>query len=764
MNLLRPLLCCLLASVVLLASVGATSVALAEDTASTEQTGDDDDSAHPEATDADDDDSATGDDDDSTNGDDDDSATAEPTGPKAPAGPTSKLPPTTLIVEEEVVVTATGQERVLSDSPVPVLLVRSEDLREHGGRDLGEALRRAPGLALEVSDYSDSFGGTGLSLSGAEARHTLVLIDGRPVAGDSGGIVDLGQIPTDLIERVEIVEGPMSALYGSDAIGGVLNIITKKAVEGARIAGHSSYGSFHDQTHGIELSAGNGEVGAGLSVNYQYFDGVADERWLGWPPGDQGPYARYLVPRSHQVGGHGSFNVRKGAFHLNLSALADHQRRQGESAELYPDPVGTLVYSDPRAQTRFVGNARAAFQLSRVRFVDLDIGGTLFHSTSGHEQQAGPDFRRREGLDHLLQMRLRAALDIETLMLLQGGLELYRQDLEVHSESYQGEDIEPRKITELAERTVHRFEPYIHIDWFATPWLEVLAGFRGSIHQTYGFQPIPSVSLNFKPWNFTRIRISAGRGYRAPDLKELYYEFDHSHLGYLVLGNEDLQAEGSWGGNLSIEQRRLGGALTVRLGGFVNYFEQLIELRLDPAASEPGLVVYRYNNLGRAITAGGQFYMLLDLRYLEASGTYRYLFSRDLERGGDLLSRPQHSGSVSVVGKIPKIGLRLGVSFSAKGKYLSEVPNLEGTGLVSELDYVVSEPVLNLSSHVAWKPKAALEIYANFSNLLGQAREPGDYDRLESPLGRTFSVGVRVGFDKPKAKAESKDENDRDAH
>jgi outer membrane receptor for ferrienterochelin and colicins len=740
----------------------------AQQSTSKNQTGDDDDSAHEAGDDddsaheaGDDDDSAqeSGDDDDSAqeSGDDDDSAAPdEQSQQKIQATPQENPSVPHLIVEEEIVVTATGEERVLSESPVPVLLIRSQDLREHGASDLGEALRRAPGLALDVSNFSDQFGGSGISLSGAEPRHTLVLIDGRPVAGDSAGVVDLGQIPADMIERVEIVEGPMSALYGSDAIGGVLNIITKGAADGASIGGHSSYGSLHKQTHGIEGTAGNGEVGGRFNINYQYFDGAADERWLKWTTSDPGPYARYLVPPSHQIGGQGSFDISKGRFRLGLSALANHQQTRAESADLYPEPVGTLLYSDPRSQTRFVGNARVAFQLSRVRFVDLDIGGTLFRSSSEHEQQNGPDFRRRNALDHLFQMRLRAALDIEELLLLQGGVELYRQDLNVESQRYAGAGLEPELIAELPARTVHRVEPYLHIDWFATSWLELLAGFRGAIHQTFGFQAIPSLSLNFKPWRFTRIRLSAGRGYRAPDLKELYYEFDHSHLGYMVLGNEELEAERSWGTNLSIEQRRLGGALTVRLGGFLNYFEELIELRLDPSASEAGLVVYRYNNLGRALTVGGQLFMLLDLRYLEASGTYRYLFSRDLERGSELISRPQHSGSISVVGKIPKIKLRFGASLSGKSSYLSEVPNLQGTGLVSELQTTLSAPIINLGAHISWKPIPALEIHANFSNLLDQKREPGDYDRLEAPLGRTVSVGVRMQFDKPKQPSEDK--------
>jgi len=747
----------------------------AQEEPSSNQTGDDDDSGHSDddsaedssdedtgSADGDDDDSAEGSSDEDTgsaDGDDDDSASPVEGEPEAlQAAAQDNADAVSLIAEEEIVVTATGEERVLSDSPVPVLLLRNQDLREHGANNLGEALRRAPGLALDVSDFGDQFGGSGIALSGAEARHTLVLIDGRPVAGDSAGVVDLSQIPADMIERVEIVEGPMSALYGSDAIGGVLNIITKAAGDGASIGGHSSYGSFHEQSHGIEGSAGNGEVGGRFNINYQYFGGAEDERWLNWPTGDSGPYARYLVPPSHQIGGQGSVDIRRGRFRLGLSALANHQQRLSESADLYPEPVGTLLYSDPRNQTRFVGNARVAFQLSKVRFVDMDVGGTLFRSASAHEQQDGPDFRQRDAFDHLLQMRLRAALDIEKLLLLQGGIELYRQDLEVKSERYAGAGLDPTVVTELPSRTVHRFEPYLHIDWFATPWLEVLGGFRAAVHQTFGFQAIPSLSLNFKPWRFTRIRLSGGRGYRAPDLKELYYEFDHSHLGYMVLGNEELEAERSWGANLSVEQRRLGGALTMRLGGFVNYFEELIELRLDPSASEAGLVVYQYGNLGRAITAGGQLFMLLDLRYLEASGTYRYLFSRDLERGGELISRPQHTGSLSLVGKIPQIKLRFGASLSGKSSYLSEVPNLQGTGLVGELETTTSDPIINLSAHLSWKPIPALEIHANFSNLLDQRREPGDYDRLEAPLGRTMSIGVRVQFDKPKTVAE--DEND----
>ncbi len=673
----------------------------------------------------------------------------------------SPIPP--LSVYEELVVTATGEERVLSDSPIPVLLLREQDLREHGANNLGEALRRAPGLALDVHNYGDQFGGSGLSLSGAEARHTLVLIDGRPVAGDSNGVVDISQIPAELVERVEIVEGPMSALYGSDAIGGVLNIITRSANAGSAIGGSSRYGSHHQQSHALSASHGNDLIGASLNLNYQYFDGLEDQNWLNWPGGDSGPYSRYLMPPAHQLGVQGNFALHAGRFRLKLSSLLNHHRRQGESAELYPEPVGTLQYSDPRQQTRWVSNAHFALQLSKTRFVDLDLGGTLFQSSSAHRQQQGPDFRQRQGRDGLFQLRLRAALDIESSLLLQGGLELYRQDLEVTSERYSGEDQAPETIIELPDKAVHRVEPYLHLDWFARPWLEVLAGFRTTIHETFGVQPIPSISLNFKPWRFTRLRISAGRGYRAPDLKELFYEFDHSHLGYLVLGNDELQAESSWGANLSLEQRRLGGVLTLRIGGFVNYFTELIELRLNPAASQAGLVVYRYDNLGRALTAGAQLFMLLDLPYLEASGSWRYLFSRDLERGGHLVSRPEHSGSLSLMGKIPQARLRLGAQLSGKSSYLSEVPNLEGTGLVSELETVDSPPIVMLGLLISWRPIAALEIHANLSNLLDQRRDPGDFDRLESPLGRTFTVGVRLRFDKAQGRNRPPPKENNDA-
>ena len=155
---------------------------------------------------------------------------------------------------QEVVVTGTGTQHLLKDAPVQTEVITQKMLRDYGGRTLEDILA---GLTSSLS-FNESDMGSGMQLNGLGNSYILILVDGKRIHGDVGGENDLSLIDPQNIEKIEIVKGASSALYGSDAIAGVINIITKKHDSGLLLENTSRVGSYGDlrQHNGIGLRMG----------------------------------------------------------------------------------------------------------------------------------------------------------------------------------------------------------------------------------------------------------------------------------------------------------------------------------------------------------------------------------------------------------------------------------------------------------------------------------------------------------------------------
>lgn len=130
----------------------------------------------------------------------------------------------TLLSMEEVVVTATRQERRLGNVAIPVNLIQRKQIQQAGSLRLRDILQEQPGIQL-TSNF-----GTGIQMQGLNPEHTLILLDGQPLVGRTSGVLDVSRIALSGIKRIEVVKGPSSSLYGSEAMAGVINLITENPV------------------------------------------------------------------------------------------------------------------------------------------------------------------------------------------------------------------------------------------------------------------------------------------------------------------------------------------------------------------------------------------------------------------------------------------------------------------------------------------------------------------------------------------------------
>lgn len=161
---------------------------------------------------------------------------------------------------KEVIVTGTRTERSVATLPLPTQIITGESIRKSGLSRLNEIIQEQTGL-ITVPDFG---GGEGIQMQGLDAAYVMILIDGQPLFGRSAGTLDLSRISVNNIEKIEIVKGASSSLYGSEALAGVVNIITKKTTTTEQLKSNFNYKLATFNTHDISTSLEYGKKKIGF--------------------------------------------------------------------------------------------------------------------------------------------------------------------------------------------------------------------------------------------------------------------------------------------------------------------------------------------------------------------------------------------------------------------------------------------------------------------------------------------------------------------
>jgi outer membrane receptor for ferrienterochelin and colicins len=657
---------------------------------------------------------APSDDDDSAPaGDDDDSA------PEGEQGDVEHLP----AVEETLVVTATGEGRLLSDVPVPVRVVDEEAIRRSTAGDAADLLRRAPGIPVMSHGVDQRGGVAGISLQGVPAGRTLILIDGRPVSGDVGGVVDLSQFPADFLERIEIVEGPMSALYGSDALGGVVNLISRRPPPGSRISGRIQAASDKAVDGGLTLSSSQADgLHWGATVTARIAEGIDLD-----PSGE----ATNLDDRK-SLGLRLIAGLRRPKDRIELTGSWSHDAREGVFVRHNAAIQHDAVYDGRKRHDRIDGSASWVHDFDEHARVRVEIDGTDYGFGLEEDLRDSPVTSVRRARTGAFAGRFRLDLHSVSEASAMAGVEGRWETLRVHQDRVEPGGLE-RRLEEVAPTHEWSIEPWTQADLrLFSDRLEIIGGVRLSIHDAYGVAPAPSLAIRVNLWRDATLRVSGGRGYRAPSLKDRYLIFDHSALGYVVYGDPDLRPESSWGANLSLEQR-FSDVATLRIGGYANRLTDLITYVFDGAASTDGLNVYRSTNIAGARTVGAQVTGDLRLPFLVTTVAYRFLWAWS-DDGFFLPDSPIHGLRATVEVILAKIELSLynGVSWESE-RFVDDAQQLRSPGLVR----------WDARLEKRFSGRHDLAIFVGVDNILNQRRDPNAEGDFRPVDGRRVLLGVR---------------------
>jgi outer membrane receptor for ferrienterochelin and colicins len=502
---------------------------------------------------------------------------------------------------DTVVVTASRREERLRNTVVATELIGAREIARAPVADLGALLSRFAGIQLDAGVPA----GHGVALRGLGGPRVLILIDGQPMAGRVNGTLDLARIPLRLIERVEVVKGPQSTLYGSAAMGGVINVVTRRpANRGAEVGVAALSGSQQRRELAGHAEGGSGEWSARL-------DGGGT--LLGIAPGvDDIDGARtlraHVAPRITRRGSDSTWA-------LDVSALAVDEAQRFKVGQLYSFADNAQIGVQVGA-TRRRGLTRFAPVASWSRFDHLSRRASTPTPASDSGAHDVQDLVQVETpLSHVFA---RGIVD--------AGLLLRRESITA--------DRVPG-----GQRTAHSAEPYGQLSFGVGPTV-VTAGARLALHEQWGTFLAPRLAVLWRPSDAVALRVGTGLGFRTPDFKELFLEFANTAAGYSVVGNPDLMPERS--ANLSTTITINGARGELRIQGHAARYSDFIETTLIDTSTS----TYGYRNLAEGRIAGSEVELVSLVGAARIEVSHAYLWSRDETSRRPLLGRTPHTATI----------------------------------------------------------------------------------------------------------------------
>ena len=624
---------------------------------------------------------------------------------------------------EDVVYTATKTWQLLKDVPVSTELITGTEIEDRAAITAAEALQGEIGL-----DIQEDYAGEGISIQGVDPNKVLILVDGSRVIGRVDGSIDLGQISTAGIRQIEIVKGAVSTLYGSEAIGGVVNIITNEPE--------------HPFTVRLDLSGG----------------GYTNDSWnfedKSWSPS-------------------GSFEMKKGRFGFSGSARYIHE----DLHDLDPNTLHTdgteeldrvnadarLVYDIPGpAKVKVTGRIMdeqmewvedSGLSSISLAYDDKEINTRkdiiteiecrpkwtdtysvkVYHSKNEHDwrkyKQTSPPIVKNFSKNNEDYTELSLQLTHNHIFghRITFGGDMYYWNID--AESFLGGDNSSKLNSKL-----HAWDAYLQDEWNITDNWTLVPGIRYEQHKIYDENISPRLSALWKATDTIRIRASIGMGYRAPSSKELYYIFNHASAGYLVQGNDKLDPETSRNYSISAEHTYANQSVA-RITFFRNDIDNLIEYQIVGESVEYYLGIYEYRNVSSAVTQGVELergFKFLDHWQLQLAYAFLETVNDQLKR--PLLRRPKHTIRWELSWQQEKWQTRVWGRWAEKSLHDYGEPD-EG----KPEDWMPARQRWNAS--VNYNISSTLDTYIKAQNIFNDINR--DYGILR---GRTVTCGVRWNF------------------
>jgi outer membrane receptor for ferrienterochelin and colicins len=540
---------------------------------------------------------------------------------------------------QEVVVTGTGTRHLLKNAPVQTEVITEKMLRNYGGKSLEDILS---GLTASFA-FNEGDMGSQMQLNGLGNNYILILIDGKRIHGDVGGENDLGLIDPHNIEKIEIVKGAQSALYGSDAMAGVINIITKKHTQKGLYADNSTqYGSHNDLRQHNTLALNYGKWSSQTNFQLQRTDGwqnTAEE------------YAEAMVLtdsknktvnkfRNWQIAERLTFQPSKS---IELYADGTYYKkdimrpRDGKhaSCDVY---TYDLHYNNASASVggKWTLGGKGSLQDYVTLDVDWNMHAYYYKYTARHYDYVlleGEEYGDQNGEWFSVAMypgQKKLQSNQQRVMgQLKGIFHLpYNNTINAGAE-YRYDHLKAPERTATGTASDWTSAVYVQDEFNKLSWLNITAGLRLVDNQNFGLRLTPKISA-MASWGDWRFRLGWSQGFKTPTVKELYYRYLHvmGSSTFFNMGNDKLDPQTSnyWSANAEYRGERLTASVT----GYVNKLDNMIALVNVPVGEIPAGVTTAYMGDGSNNVQARMYKNMDDARTCGVDVTLGYQFTKEL--------------------------------------------------------------------------------------------------------------------------------------
>ncbi|NOQ27920.1 MAG: TonB-dependent receptor [Bacteroidales bacterium] len=598
-----------------------------------------------------------------------------------------------------VVITGTRTERELKNVPILTNIVGRNQIESTGSASILDALS----LSLPSINFHSGTMGASMQLAGLEGKYTVFLIDGEKISGEINGNIDYNRIKTANIERIEIVKGASGLLYGSNAIGGVVNIITKKPKQAVEATIGSRYSNFNqidaDASVGINIK----KFSSKTSFSYNKTDGY-----------DLVPYSvDSSKRRTQEAFDSKTLNQKleyKASEKLNFEATGNYYERERFNSE------GKGIH---KKDYDYTYNLKSTYRINTKNTVSA-----AWHSDKYITKDVEEFFDDREFVDYentSSNARVTGTFNILEKNTLNTGIEYVEDKL------FSKRIEEKRK--QISEIIFYTQDEYDVCSYFTA-----IAGIRANINSVYGFHAVPQVSGMFK-LSSMKIRAGYSMGYRSPGLKELYMIFSPVPI-IEIRGNSDLMPETANYFTVSAEYSK--SIFNASLSVYQNNIENMIKEVQDLTDTR----IWVYENIKNVSVTGIDFNLRAKLNYgFSINGSYSYVDSENETSGSQMLQTSKHNGAIMAQYKLTK--KRYGLTVNLMSNYYGETPFEEMHEITGEITSKVYEPHTIFKLTTTHRLFSGALLTAGIDNIF-------DYVQSDNPLslnpGRRYFVGLLVNI------------------
>ena len=400
----------------------------------------------------------------------------------------------------EVIVTGTKTKRQLSSLPLPGILISKNEIDQTNSSRLKDILNEQAGI-VTVPDFG---GGEGIQIQGLDSEYILILVDGLPLIGRQSGTLDLNRIAIGNIDQIEIIKGSSSSLYGSEALGGVVNLISYESQDSLSLNIDYKFSSFN--TNDINISTGlinNDGKKLSIFINSYSSDGYDLDSSNNLMTVD--PYKNYT--------GFIKYSFSKNNLSILTSARIFDEKQSFKIDENYFGENDVKEWSS---------NSKVGYSISDNFNIESEIYLTSFNSVE-NISSVNP-YQEESYFDQFLfKSEIRSIIDIRNRDKLTLGIGFI-------DESLRRNNFYKNKISQYSINLFTQFEGFISNN------TNYIIGARYDNYNDYKSQISPRIAFRTKILEDVFLKSSIGKGFKAPDFRQLYFNFSNSTVGYSVIG------------------------------------------------------------------------------------------------------------------------------------------------------------------------------------------------------------------------------------